>query len=151
MTTKHARHQRIITLTNAAITEKYTWKEIREMARKYRISETTVTNYIDEVKAKLREYYQRPEYTARQREYYQRPEYTARQREYYQRPEIKEAQLDRDIPPGMGPKTPDLQSIIEMVDRDKNKKPCVCDNSHCYHGSNQCINCAGVIDRTDLT
>ena len=53
MTTKLARHQRIITLTNAVMTEKYTWKEIRNMARKYGISETTVKSYIDEVKKRL--------------------------------------------------------------------------------------------------
>lgn len=54
MTTKLARHQRIVTLTNAVMTEKYSWKEIRDMARKYGISEPTVKNYIDEVKARLR-------------------------------------------------------------------------------------------------
>jgi len=54
MTTKQARHQRIITLTNAVMTGKYTWKEIRNMARRYGISEPTVKNYIDEVKVRLK-------------------------------------------------------------------------------------------------
>jgi len=54
MTTKLARHQRIVTLTNAVMTRKYTWNEIRDLARNYGISEPTVKKYIDEVKARLR-------------------------------------------------------------------------------------------------
>ena len=42
-----------------------------------------------EVKAKKREYNQRPEVKERRREYEQRPEVKERKREYEQRPEIK--------------------------------------------------------------
>jgi len=54
MTTKIQRQGRIVKLTNAVMTEKFTWKDIRNMARKYDISEPTVKSYIDEVKARLK-------------------------------------------------------------------------------------------------
>ena len=42
-----------------------------------------------EIKAKVKEYQQRPEIKAKKREYEQRPEIKAKRREYRERPEIK--------------------------------------------------------------
>jgi len=42
-----------------------------------------------DVKAKQREYFQRPDVKAKKREYSQRPDVKAKQREYSQRPDVK--------------------------------------------------------------
>jgi endogenous inhibitor of DNA gyrase (YacG/DUF329 family) len=46
-------------------------------------------SHADEIKAKKKEYYQRPEIKAKNKEYYQRPEIKAKMKAYYQKPEIK--------------------------------------------------------------
>jgi len=53
MTSRLVKHQRIVTLTNAAMTGKYTWKDIKEMVRNMKLSEPTVTIYMKEIKERL--------------------------------------------------------------------------------------------------
>ncbi len=43
----------------------------------------------EQVKAHLKEYYQRPEVKARIKEYRERPEFKAKAKEYYNRPYVK--------------------------------------------------------------
>src|SRR3972149_5515914 len=47
-----------------------------------------------DVKAKKREYFQRPDVKAKQREYFQRPDVKAKKREYFQRPDVKAKQRE---------------------------------------------------------
>ena len=62
-------------------------RDMKKYMREYR------QRHAEELKAKRREYYQRPDVKAKQREYYQRPDVKAKQREYqreyYQRPDVK--------------------------------------------------------------
>lgn len=53
MNKKEIRHSRILWLTNSAKSGKYTWKDLKEMARKFGISEPTVREYMDEVHNRL--------------------------------------------------------------------------------------------------
>ena len=53
MNKKEIRHTRILWLTDYAKTGKYTWKDLKEMARKFGISDPTVREYLDEVRARL--------------------------------------------------------------------------------------------------
>ena len=47
------RHTRIIYLHKAAKSGKYTWADLREKARKMKISEPTVKSYLEEVQERL--------------------------------------------------------------------------------------------------
>ena len=53
MNSDQRRNGRINTLYQKAITGKYNWKQLRQEARAMGVSETTVTSYLQDVKARL--------------------------------------------------------------------------------------------------
>lgn len=54
MNHKTKRHTRIDSLHKAAKTKKFTWQDLRVMARNFGISEPTVKSYLDEVYSMLK-------------------------------------------------------------------------------------------------
>lgn len=47
------RHTRVVDLFNKARTQRYTWKEIMQMARLIGVSESTAKSYLLDVEARL--------------------------------------------------------------------------------------------------
>jgi hypothetical protein len=72
-----------------------------------------------EVKARQKEYYQKPEVKARQKEYYQKPEVKAKKREYYQKPEVKAKQREYSQKPEVKAKKREYYQKPEVKVRQK--------------------------------